>query len=144
MVETNSRERMQRALALLGSALGGLVGSGLAVHEDMRADLEAAVRRGRPRKKKPEPDWSPEDALAIAAALGQVLDAHYRRTLDEPVPMLGNRTPRDCAKTKAGRKALVSWLKDIENGELQRAAAQQMTPHDLSWMWVELGVESER
>ena len=144
VVETNSRERMHRALALLGSALGGLVGTGLTVHEDMQADLEAAVRRGRPRKKKPEPDWSPEDAPAIAAALGQVLDAHYRRTLDEPVPVLGNRTPRDCAKSKAGRKKLVRWLKDIENGELQRAAAQQMTPNDLAWMWVELGVEGER
>lgn len=144
VVETNSRERMQRALALIVPSLGALVGPGLTVHEDMQADLEAAVRKGRPRSQSPAQDWSPQDAPAIADAIGRALDAHYRRTLDEPVPMLGNRTPRDCAKTKAGRKKLVSWLKDLENGELQRASAQQMTPHDLSWMWVELGVESER
>jgi len=144
VVETNSRERMARALEVLQPALGSLVAAGLTVHEDMTRDLEAAVRSGRPAAKAPTTERSPGDAAAIAEAVGRTLDAHYRRTLDEPVPALGNRTPRECARTKTGRRQLVSWLKDIENGELRRAAGQRVAPHNLRWMWTELGVENER
>jgi hypothetical protein len=58
--------------------------------------------------------------------------------------MLGNRTPRECARTKAGRKRLASWIKDIENGELRQAAGTEAAPYDVTWMWRELGVEDER
>jgi len=84
------------------------------------------------------------DAAAMAEAINRVKDAHYRRTIDEPVPMLGNRTPRECARTKAGRKRLASWIKDIENGELRQAAGTEVAPYDVTWMWRELGVEGER
>jgi hypothetical protein len=85
-----------------------------------------------------------DEAAAIAEALNRVKDAHYRRTLDEVVPALGNRTPRQCAKNKQGRARLASWLKDIENGELRQAVDNGTDPYDVSWMWRELGVEHER
>jgi len=84
------------------------------------------------------------DAAAMAEAINRVKEVHYRRTLDEPVPMLGNRTPRECARTKAGRKRLANWIKDIENSELRQAADRDATPYDVTWMWRELGVEGER
>jgi hypothetical protein len=84
---------------------------------------------------------SAEDAATLAAALTQFKDQHYRRTLDDPVPMLGNKTPRECARTKQGRVKLVRWLKQIENGELQQAARQGAPAYDTAWMWKELGVE---
>ena len=34
--------------------------------------------------------------------------------------------------------------KDIENGELRRAADSQVAPYDATWMWREPGLEDER
>jgi hypothetical protein len=84
------------------------------------------------------------DPAAMAEAFNRIKEAHYRRTLDEPVPMLGNRTPRECARSKQGRKKLANWIKEIENGELRQAAGTDVPPYDVSWMWRELGVDDER
>lgn len=73
--------------------------------------------------------------------LRQFKDAHYRRVLDEPVPMLGDRTPRECAHTKSGRARLVRWLKDLENGEQPGAAASGQPAYDVTWIWQELGLQ---
>lgn len=64
-------------------------------------------------------------------------------TGEDVVSILGNKTPRQCAKSKAGRQKLVRWLKDLENGELQQAAQQGIAPMNFGWMWEELGIERE-
>jgi hypothetical protein len=137
VIETNSRERMERALAALRSALGTLVGQALTSHEDPQQLLRHAAPR--------EPSEPPLDPLPagpeIEAALRQFKDAHYRRVLDEPVPMLGDKTPRQCARTKAGRARLVRWLKELENGERHAAAVGGQAAYDFGWMWHELGLQ---
>ena len=141
VLETLSHQRTEAALAALQSMLGKLVGRGLTVHEDPFQ----ALAQGKPRggdSSPPEP--SPDDAAAMASAVAQFKQQHYRRTLDEKVPMLGDRTPRQCARTKQGRKQLVRWLKDLENSELRQAHGTGVPPFDFAWMWQELGIESER
>ena len=66
------------------------------------------------------------------------LDQHYRQCLDEPIPALDNKTPRQCANNKKGREKVVEWLKHLENNELRRAAGQRQAPYDSRWMWEEL------
>jgi hypothetical protein len=141
VVETNSRERMERALAALHGALGELVGEGLTSYEDPAQAMRDRLQRTASKRAEIPEDVSAEDTAAMAEAARQFMDAHYRRTLDEPVPMLGNRTPRECARSKQGRARLVRWLKYLENSELQRAAHDGTAPYDFAWMWRELGVE---
>ena len=50
----------------------------------------------------------------------QALTDHYRKTLDEPIPALGNQTPRKAVKTAKGRKKVIAWLKILENQSAQR------------------------
>jgi hypothetical protein len=138
------RERMDRALAMLRPALGALIGPGLTSHEDVAHALRqppSSHHSRRTRVPEPSPDLDP---AAIAEAFNRIKEAHYRRTLDEPVPMLSNRTPRECARSKQGRRKLANWIKEIENGELRQAAGTDVPPYDVSWMWQELGVEDER
>jgi hypothetical protein len=144
VIETNSRERMDRALAVLRPALGALVGAGLTSHEDVASALRPPRASRNSRRERPVELPPAMDAAAMAEALNRVKEAHYRRTLDEPVPMLGNRTPRECARSKPGRKKLANWIKEIENGELRQAADTGVPPYDASWIWRELGVEGER
>lgn len=70
---------------------------------------------------------------------------NYSQALDQPVPMLGDRTPRALARTKAGRVKVAEWLKYLENGSVKsRAADDPMASFDFTWMWQELGVADLR
>ncbi len=73
----------------------------------------------------------------------EFLDQHYRDTLDQPVPSLGGKSPRQSVRSAAGKKAVVAWLKLLEN-----RTAGQRNPHlaeyDFSWMWEELALEALR
>jgi hypothetical protein len=64
--------------------------------------------------------------------------------LDQPVPALGNVSPRRAAQTKKGREKLVAWLKYLENGASQYATGSPMAGYDMRWMWQELGVTDLR
>src|SRR3546814_19214549 len=61
---------------------------------------------------KPAPAIAPEVATPLIHAM---LDRQYRATLDEPVGMLSDITPRVAVQTAAGRHRVAGWLKHIEN-----------------------------
>jgi hypothetical protein len=74
--------------------------------------------------------------------LGKFYEQHYRNWLDEPVPALGNRTPRYAACLKTVRPKLIALLKDFEShAERQRRSGQIAC--DFTWMWRELGLSRE-
>ena len=85
---------------------------------------------------------SPEQRRSV---VHQSLNNHYRRMLDEPVPTLGNRSPRKAVKTEAGRDKAVAWLKMLENHAANIAdPTDPMATYDFSWLWAELGVSALR
>ena len=131
----NSVERAERGRELLSSRLGPLLGNPLISHEDPAQRLRTPPGEPPPEPKKP--DLPPEVMEALVRAQ---YEEHYRQVLDEPVPMLGNRTPRRAAKTKKGRAAVVEWLKGIENLESRSAVEDGRRPVDLSWLWEELKI----
>ena len=54
--------------------------------------------------------WDRPDAyptICEHSASARLLDKQYRALLEQPVPMLGNLTPRAAARTKSGREKLV-------------------------------------
>lgn len=83
---------------------------------------------------------SPDEERAV---IQESLDRHYMNLLDEPVPMLGNMTPRRAAKSARGREKLVTWLKFLENGAAH-GGGSPLADCDLTWMWEELNVASLR
>ena len=74
----------------------------------------------------------------------QALTDHYRNTLDEPIPALGNQMPRKAVKTAKGRKKVIAWLKMLENQSAQQRPEDPMGAYDFTWLWRELGVGDER
>ncbi len=79
-----------------------------------------------------------------AASLREVLHLHYGKSLDDPVEILDDRSPRQAARRKAGRNRVADWLKFMENSELHRAGLLGDSPYDFTWMWEELGVAELR
>ena len=133
-LSVNSRERAERGQALLSSRLGDLVGPALISSQDPLRALEK--QSSAPTGDDVGPP--PEEAVQ---AIHSYLDEHYRRTLDEPLPVLGGRTLRRAVKTKNGRREVIDWLKQLENMEHRRASEQRQRPYDTRWIWKELGIE---
>jgi len=138
VLRTNSPARAQRGQSLLTSALGGLVRSPLTKIET----VEQAISSNQSHAVGPSNEIPPD----LQAELVRVtLDKHYRETLDQPVGMLGDITPRVAAQTKKGREKLVAWLKFLENQSARdRDRDDPMRLYDFSWMWTELGIANLR
>ena len=67
------------------------------------------------------------------------------RTLDQPVPSLGNKSPRAAVKTAKGRAKVVDWLKLLENRTAAAGKSDDpMASYSFDWMWAELGVAKLR
>ncbi len=127
-LETLSRERANRGEKLLMALMCDHIGSPLKSYSDPgheRSDEDIAARFH-------ELNARPEVQAAIQAQLTR----HYRETLDTPVPMLNNKTPRECAANPGGRKDVINWLKTLENTD-QRSP---QPAYDFTWMWTELGI----
>ena len=134
LLRVNSVERAERGRDLLASRLGPLLGTPLTSHEDPAESLRKAWEK--PPAEAEEAAPPPE----VVEAVRNYLADHYRRVLDEPIPMLGNRSPRRAAKTKKGRVAVIEWLKGIENHESRSAIEQGRPSLDTAWMWDELKI----
>jgi hypothetical protein len=138
VLTTNSSARAERGQALLTSALGELVRTPLTTIETAQQAMASRKPHAGDRSNEIPPD--------VQAELVRVtLDRHYQETLDQPVAMLGDITPRTAAKTKKGREKLVAWLKFLENQTgRHRGAGDPMGSYDFTWMWAELGVADHR
>jgi len=137
ILEANSRERAEAGRKLLADVLSGLAGEPEVV---LRSPAEAMSEAGDPPASV-EPGLPPEVRAEIVR---DYIEDYYRKTLDDGLPVLDGKSPRQAARTKKGRQAVVSWLKQMENHEARRAAAAGETPCDLTWMWSELGVADLR
>ena len=138
VLSTNSRARATRGEALLAPVLDGLTGAALTEIETVDQMIAARPAGTAPAKSTIPPEIE-------AQIVQQFLDKHYRAQLDLPVPMLGNISPRDAARSASGRKKLVEWLKYLENGPaIPQAAGNPVGNYDFGWMWAELGVAALR
>jgi len=61
----------------------------------------------------------------------------YARWVDEPVPALGGKTPRQAIRSKAGRAQVDVLLKQIEHTESRQPGGPQV---DLTSIRTELGL----
>ncbi len=71
----------------------------------------------------------------------QLYEQIYGDWADEPIPALGDRTPRQALETPEGKRQVVELLESYERGERKQAAAQQRDEADLGFLWRELGLE---
>jgi hypothetical protein len=98
-----------------------------------------AQHQDRPR---PASDIPPEVQTKL---VHQSLDRQYRALLGQPVPMLGDVTPRAAARTLAGHERLAVWLKHLENRSRQQPdPTNPVATYDFAWLWRELKVQNLR
>jgi hypothetical protein len=133
VLSVNSRERFDRGRVLLSKTLGGLVGQPLVEMQSIEQLMESH-NAALPSKL----DMSEEERSAI---IHDSLDRHYRDLLDQPISMLGNKSPRAAVRTAKGRVKVVDWLKTLENHAAKSAGRNgEITNYSFNWIWTELGV----
>jgi hypothetical protein len=127
--DANSVARVERGGKLLSSLLGNLVGSPLTVHvnQELMSEDDEAI------------DFGAELPPELQEAMNTHLTAHYRQTLDDSIPMLNGKTPRECAADPALRNDVIGWLKSMENS----GKRSPQPSYDFTWMWDELNLERD-
>lgn len=131
-LETTSKARAERGRRLLEDAAGSAVKFRATRYEA----VERAVERARARPRPKDPAIPPEVQAEFAR---EFMERHYRTWPDQPLPALGNRTPRQAAALKSARPRLISLLKEMEVfAERDRRAGRPA--YDFTWMWAELGL----
>ena len=138
LLTVNSENRAERASAMLAPALDGLVDEPLVERQDLAQamadqadDTSAAVSCTIP----------PDEQRRI---VHESLDRYYREQLDEPIPALGDLSPRQAIKSAEGRKKVVAWLKRLENHIAGHKPPEPMADYDTKWLWRELGLTDVR
>jgi len=133
--------RADRGKQILRELLGGLIGE--PITETQGVDSALREQRGRkgPLTKENEPPLAADEAARV---MREFLDRHYRRVIDEPLPAIGNVSPREAVSTAEGREKVIGWLKYLENFESRRTQKDAAQSYDFTWIWHELGVLEER
>ncbi|OYR24890.1 hypothetical protein CEV33_4629 [Brucella grignonensis] len=90
---------------MIQQALGDLVRAPLT---EIRTIEQMMAERPAREKEDPGSEIPPEIAEQV---VHQFMDRQYREILDQPLGMLGNKTPRQAAKSASGRQKLAEWLK---------------------------------
>lgn len=136
-LSVNSAARAERGKTMLAAALPELVGAPLT--EIQTVDQ---MKASPPTKRQPDAEIPPEVQRELVHAM---LDRQYRALLDEPVPMLGNVSPRAAARSARGRRNVAAWLKHVENRSRDAPNPNDpMASYDFSWLWRELKLEQLR
>lgn len=135
LLSVNSAARAERGVALVEKATSGLLRAPLT--SIMTVEQMMSEQGGSMDCVDNQTDDIPPEI--VAQIIREEMDRHYRDTLDQPIPALGNKSPKQAVKSAQGRQEVIEWLKLIEN----RSAPQSGSPigsYDFGWMWDELGL----
>ncbi len=128
-LETNSVARADALRARVETACGTRIRHRAREHTDPQSLL-------KDRKEPPPP---PAPGSPEARAVAEFKRRHYARWLDQPLPALHGKTPREAARTAAGRVELELLLKQMEHRENHSPGD---TPFDFSTLRRELRLDT--
>jgi hypothetical protein len=136
VLAANSQRRCDVGCALLS----GILGDRLQKPSLKTETVDQLIASARPEPQ--QLDIPEEESCAI---VHDYLDRHYRDVLDQPVPMLGGKSPRAAVRTASGRLKVADWLKMMENSTAKSADHNSaLAIYDFGWLWTELGIDELR
>ncbi len=118
-IETNSVKRADWIRRRVEEKCGERLRHRIRDHADPVASFGRGAAASPSKSKKPE---SPPELLA---ALREQKARFYRAWVDEPIPALDGRTPREASRDAAGRRRVDALIKNMENMESRLPTAEQ-------------------
>lgn len=132
--EANSRPRLERLTSTLEKGLKEAITAQGRVFQDMYQAM-AEHADDRPSVGSRPSGIDPEIEREL---LNKVSRAHYEKWLDEDIPLLGGKTPREAAKESEGRLMLEGILEDME--AMKDADDRGLDEPDIGRLRRELGI----
>ncbi len=106
-VETNSIARADALRERIEKVCAGRIRQHIRSHSDPAALLDR-------KSTSPPAPVSRQRTPEENAMVREMKDRHYATWLNDPIPALDGKTPREAARTKSGREKLDALLKDLE------------------------------
>ncbi|MBN2645936.1 MAG: DUF2384 domain-containing protein [Desulfuromonadaceae bacterium] len=88
-------------------------------------------------KPAPPPDIPPEMMVTI---VHDYLRKQYANWINEKIPALNNKTPRQAIRSAKGRQAVIELLESYEHLEAHRARREGGRAFDFGFLWDQLGL----
>lgn len=137
ILETNSQERAQSGEKLLSQYLGDAISFQQTLRETPEQKM-TSFSGGNP--KKDEDSQKLLESPEMQEHLKTMAREHWENWFDEPIPALGNKTPREAAKTKDGKERLEALLLQYECYDLEKS--DNIFKADMSFLRKELCLDS--
>jgi hypothetical protein len=112
-VDVNSAKRAEKVRREVDQRMGGRARFRL----DEVKDLDALMERSTPSGEKSASLAESEELMKnpeVQAQLAEMMDKHWEGWVDEKLPALKGKTPREAVRSADGREALEALLVDIE------------------------------
>jgi hypothetical protein len=112
-VSVNSAARAERIRKEIESRLG----AGARFKAAVIQSGEVMMKEARDRASRPAPPRKDEDLMRnpeVRAKLAEMMAAHWEGWVDEKIPALGGKTPRQAVKTADGRESVEALLRSAE------------------------------
>ncbi len=131
VLETKSRERLEKGKTFISGLLGDLVQHRVDSHED----LEMAMSRRADAPPREREEIPPE---VEAELLSEFMQEHLMEWVDMPLPLLGGQTPRQAVRSQHGREQVLGMLRDQEHIFADRPGSDRV---DWAAPYRELGLD---
>ncbi len=82
------------------------------------------------------------DSEALDDLAEQTIRHLYANWADEPIPMLGNVTPRQAMQTPAGLERAKGLIRSYESSEKEQTALQHRAPVSYASLWESIGLSA--
>ncbi len=118
--EVNSAERAKALRREIDARLGE---DGHFIVDEIQ-DFDAMMSRHASGTSESPPSSEHEELMQhpeVQAHVAEMFSRHWESWVDQEIPALGGKTPREAAKTADGREAVEALLKDAERGRGQDA-----------------------
>jgi SEC-C motif len=135
-VEVMAVSRIERVKGALAAADAGAF-EFLGAQTDTLAEAFAAYEASRPG---PSRDDDPALTPELAALRAEFEERWHRAWIDQEIPALSGRTPREAARSRTLRPRLVALIKEMQADATRRREDGQ-PGCDFGWMWKELGLQ---
>jgi hypothetical protein len=139
VLEAMSRTRLQTGRGLLESYAGPLLKHVGDSYTGMEEIKQKAMGGTSPVEKESRPPIPPELEREIVL---KMKGDHYSQWVNDPLPALKGKTPRQAVKTAEGRKAVIDLLSTLENMEAREFRSGRPA-YDVSILRRDLGLPEE-
>ncbi|NNN22691.1 MAG: DUF2384 domain-containing protein [Acidimicrobiales bacterium] len=103
-------------------------------------DMTNLSSRGAPKKKKKQDDDDVGQSPEYLEMMETYIRKYYANWANEPIPALGDKTPKEALKSEQGLERVKGLLRSYQEGENIKASKESREAVSYQFLWDSLGI----